>query len=134
MLSHERTGWNPILQHDMLRAFAVYHKLRYRTITLSKENYVKSGRDYARQIIPQAVLIDRLGVVRMVKSGATEEGIDAWATRSKSSSRRDSPARGGGAQAEALRLPIIPRETAHYSPTSHRSRGLCAFIASPAYR
>jgi hypothetical protein len=70
-------GLGPAEEHDMLRAFAGFHKLRYRIVTLSKERYLKSGKDYAREIIPQTVLIDRLGIVRMVKSGATEEGIDA---------------------------------------------------------
>jgi thiol-disulfide isomerase/thioredoxin len=70
-------GLSPAEERDMLRAFAAHHKLRYRIVTLSKDNYLKSGKVYAREIIPQSVLIDRLGIVRMVKSGATEEGIDA---------------------------------------------------------
>jgi thiol-disulfide isomerase/thioredoxin len=71
-------GLEPAQEHDMLRAFASHHKLRYRIITLTKEQYVKSAKDYARQTIPQAVLVDRLGVIRMVQSGEpSEESMDA---------------------------------------------------------
>jgi hypothetical protein len=69
-------GLQPAEELDMLRAFAAYNKLRYRIVTLSKENYVKSATDYARRSIPQSVLIDRLGIIRLVTSGATEEGSD----------------------------------------------------------
>jgi thiol-disulfide isomerase/thioredoxin len=70
-------GLEPAEEHDMLRAFALYNKLRYRIITLNREKYIKSGKDYLRPTIPQTVLIDRLGVIRMVASGASEEAIDA---------------------------------------------------------
>jgi thiol-disulfide isomerase/thioredoxin len=62
----------PDQENEMLRAFASYHKLKYHLITLSKENYLKSARDYAREIIPQSVLVDRLGVIRKVISGISE--------------------------------------------------------------
>jgi hypothetical protein len=72
-------GLEPGEEHDMLRAFAAYNKLRYRIITLSKKDYLKSAKDYARESIPHAVLIDRLGVVRMVISGVSETGTEALA-------------------------------------------------------
>ena len=72
-------GLEPAEEHDMLRAFAAYNKLRYRIITLTKKDYVKSAKDYARDAIPQAVLIDRLGVVRVVVSGVSERGTEALA-------------------------------------------------------
>jgi len=72
-------GLEPAEEHDMLRAFTAYNKLRYRIITISKKDYLKSGKEYARESIPHAVLIDRLGVVRMVVSGVSERATEALA-------------------------------------------------------
>ncbi len=70
-------GLEPAEERDMLRAFAAHHKLRYRIVALTRENYVKSAKDYARRTIPQSILIDRLGVIRMVSSGTSEEDLEA---------------------------------------------------------
>jgi thiol-disulfide isomerase/thioredoxin len=72
-------GLEPAQENQMLRDFAAYHKLKYRIIVLSEENWMKAARDYNRSGIPQAVLIDRLGVVRMVKAGASPDNAEALA-------------------------------------------------------
>jgi thiol-disulfide isomerase/thioredoxin len=83
IIQNEKTGMSEVVgglepaeEHDMLRAFAAYNRLRYRIVTLSKESYRKSARDYARQSIPQSVLIDRLGIIRLVVTGVSEKGTD----------------------------------------------------------
>jgi thiol-disulfide isomerase/thioredoxin len=70
-------GLEPARENEMLRAFTAHHKLRYRTMMLSKENYAKASKDYIVPSLPQAVLIDRLGNIRLVTSGVSEASIDA---------------------------------------------------------
>jgi thiol-disulfide isomerase/thioredoxin len=64
-------------EHDMLKEFAAHHKLDHRLMTLSKEAWAKAGGDYKVEGIPTVVLIDRKGVVRMVKVGSGEENAKA---------------------------------------------------------
>ena len=64
-------------EHEMLKEFAAHHKLEHRLMTLSKDENKKVSKDYNVTGIPQVVLIDRKGNVRMVKVGATEENAKA---------------------------------------------------------
>ncbi len=64
-------------EHDMLKDFAGYHKLSHRLMALSKDNWAKAGKDYSVRGIPTAVLIDRKGVVRLVRVGSGQANADA---------------------------------------------------------
>ncbi len=60
-------------EQKLLRDFIDYHKLPYRIMALPKEDWTKAKEAYGVEGIPQAVLIDRKGNVRLVKVGATDE-------------------------------------------------------------
>lgn len=60
----------PAQENEMLRDFAAYHKLNYTIMTLSQKNWEKANQDYAVEGYPQVVLIDRQGIIRMVKVGS----------------------------------------------------------------
>ena len=60
-------------EHDMLKEFAAHHKLEHRLMTLNKDDIKKVYTDYKVRGIPEVVLIDRKGNVRMVKVGSGEE-------------------------------------------------------------
>jgi thiol-disulfide isomerase/thioredoxin len=76
-------GLQPMAEHEMLKDFAEHHKLSYRLMTVSKENWSKAGKDYQIRGIPHAVLIDRQGNVRMVKVGASPQNAEALAEEIK---------------------------------------------------
>lgn len=57
-------------EHGMLKEFAGYHKLTHRLLAVDKGNWITAGKDYRVQGIPEAVLIDRTGIVRMVRVGS----------------------------------------------------------------
>lgn len=56
-------------ENDMLREFVSHYKLPYRIITLEQKDWLQAATDYGVRGIPQAVLVDRLGVVRHVQVG-----------------------------------------------------------------
>jgi thiol-disulfide isomerase/thioredoxin len=64
-------------EHDMLKDFAAHHKLDYRLMTLTKDGWKKASEDYKVKGIPEVVLIDRKGNVRMVRVGSGEENAKA---------------------------------------------------------
>jgi thiol-disulfide isomerase/thioredoxin len=64
-------------EQDMLKDFAKHHKLMHRLMTLPQKEIRKVYGDYKVQGIPEAVLIDRKGNVRMVKVGSGEENAKA---------------------------------------------------------
>jgi thiol-disulfide isomerase/thioredoxin len=64
-------------EHEMLKDFAAHHKLEHRLMTLNKDEAKKVYEDYKVKGIPQVVLIDRKGNVRMVKVGSGEENAKA---------------------------------------------------------
>jgi thiol-disulfide isomerase/thioredoxin len=68
---------NPNEEHDMLKGFVSYHKLTHRIMTVSKENWKKAGEDYMIGGTPHAVLVDRQGLVRMVRTGSGEAHAQA---------------------------------------------------------
>ena len=63
--------------NDMLKEFAAHHKLEYRIMTVTKDESKKVYEEYKVKGIPQVVLIDRKGIVRMIKVGNTEENAKA---------------------------------------------------------
>jgi thiol-disulfide isomerase/thioredoxin len=69
----EPTTLSPEREHDMLKDFAGYHKLTHRLMAVAKADWKKASMDYRITGIPHAVLIDRQGVVRMVRVGATPQ-------------------------------------------------------------
>jgi thiol-disulfide isomerase/thioredoxin len=66
-------------EQAMLKDFAEYHRLKHRLLVLSRDAMEKASENYKVEGIPQAVLIDRKGVVRMVKVGAEDENFEALA-------------------------------------------------------
>lgn len=70
-------GLDKKAEQNMLKEFVSHHKLPYRIALLSKEDWKKSSASYNIRGIPHAVLIDRLGVVRMVKVGFSPANAEA---------------------------------------------------------
>jgi thiol-disulfide isomerase/thioredoxin len=70
-------------EQPMLREFAAHHKLKHRLEVLTKDAWMKVGEAYRMTVIPMVVLIDRKGVVRMVKVGASPENTRAIETMIK---------------------------------------------------
>jgi len=60
-------------EQKMLADFAAHHKLEYHLTVVPQKENDKVSDDYKVEGIPHAVLIDRKGVVRMIKVGAEEE-------------------------------------------------------------
>src|SRR5207247_167758 len=67
----------PAQEHDMIKDFAAHHKLTHELLVLSKDNWQKASKDYRVRGIPTAVLIDRQGIVRMVRVGADPQNAEA---------------------------------------------------------
>lgn len=72
-------GLEPAQEQEMLRDFAAHHELKYRLMALTRDDWKKVSDAYKVRGIPQAVLIDRLGNVRMIKVGAQPENGEALA-------------------------------------------------------
>jgi len=64
-------------EHAMLKDFAAHHKLGHQLMTVSKEDWGKASSAYGVRGIPQVVVIDRKGIVRMVKVGSGPENAKA---------------------------------------------------------
>jgi len=64
-------------EHTMLADFASAYQLKHQLMTLPKADYRKVGESYAVRGIPQAVLVDRKGNVRMVRVGSGKANADA---------------------------------------------------------
>ncbi len=64
-------------EQSMLKDFVAHHKLDYLIMPLSRDDWKKLSDEYKVEGIPQAVLIDRKGIVRMVKVGSGEENAKA---------------------------------------------------------
>ncbi len=64
-------------EHAMIKDFAEHHKLPYQLMVLSQDGMKKVGDEYGVRGIPQAVLIDRQGVIRMIRVGSGEENAAA---------------------------------------------------------
>jgi thiol-disulfide isomerase/thioredoxin len=72
-----QTKLNKEQEQAMLKDFAAHHKMEYLIQTAPQADMEKISEAYKVEGIPQAVLIDRKGNVRMVKVGATEENAKA---------------------------------------------------------
>lgn len=59
----------PQEEQDMLKEFAAHHKLEYPLMTIPDNDRAKVYGDYKVRGIPQLVVIDKKGNVRMVKVG-----------------------------------------------------------------
>lgn len=57
----------------MLKNLLAHHELRFPMLVLSADEWKKTSATYGVQILPTTVLIDRLGVVRLVQHGTSEE-------------------------------------------------------------
>jgi thiol-disulfide isomerase/thioredoxin len=64
-------------ERDLLKDFAEHHKLEHRLQAVPQNELQKVFGEYKVRGIPQVVLIDRKGTVRMVKVGAQEENTKA---------------------------------------------------------
>jgi alkyl hydroperoxide reductase subunit AhpC len=61
----------------MLRDFTAYHKLEHLILALPYEDALKTFEAYGVNGLPQLVVIDREGVVRLVRVGETEQTLAA---------------------------------------------------------
>jgi thiol-disulfide isomerase/thioredoxin len=64
-------------EQEMLKDFAKHHQLDYRLMVMSADEKTRVGKDYSARAIPQAVLVDRKGNVRLIKVGATDANAQA---------------------------------------------------------
>jgi thiol-disulfide isomerase/thioredoxin len=63
-------GLNAEQEHEMLKDFAEFHKLKYQILCMKRETWTKTViGQYGVPGIPTLVLIDRLGVIRHVQVG-----------------------------------------------------------------
>jgi thiol-disulfide isomerase/thioredoxin len=60
-------------EQTMLKDFAAHHKLAYRLTVLPKADALQTFNDYGVNGVPQLVLIDRAGVVRLIRVGDVEQ-------------------------------------------------------------
>jgi thiol-disulfide isomerase/thioredoxin len=70
-------------EQEMLKDFAKHHKLEHRLMTMPTKEIQKVYTEYKVEGIPEAVLIDRKGVVRMVRVGSGDENAEALAKEIK---------------------------------------------------
>jgi len=70
-------------EQQLLKDFAAYHKLTHRLQVMSGDEWKKVGEAYGVQGIPQMVVIDKKGVVQLIKVGAGEENARAIADKIK---------------------------------------------------
>lgn len=66
-------------EQDMLKRFAAHHKLKHLLMVSDR----KVQKDYQITAIPTAVVIDRKGIVRLVKVGAGKESATALEAKIK---------------------------------------------------
>jgi len=64
-------------EQAMLKDFATHHKLAHQLLAVSKDEWKKVGGAYGIRGIPTAVLVDRQGVIRMVRVGSGPENAQA---------------------------------------------------------
>jgi len=64
-------------EHDMLKDFAAHHKLKHQLMVVSKEDWGKASAAYGVRGIPQVVVIDREGIVRMIRVGSGPANAEA---------------------------------------------------------
>ncbi len=67
----------PADEQGMVKEFAAYHKLSHQLLMVTKQGWEQAGKDYAIQGIPTVALVDRQGIVRMIRVGAGPENAKA---------------------------------------------------------
>ncbi len=67
----------PMQEQDTLKEFASHHKLDHRLLVVSRDQWQSASKEYSVRGIPTVVLIDRKGIVRMVRVGSGEENARA---------------------------------------------------------
>jgi thiol-disulfide isomerase/thioredoxin len=70
-------------EQEMLKDFVEHHKLTHLIEPLSREEWSKLSKAYGVRGIPTAVLIDRQGIVRMIKVGSGKANAEALEARIK---------------------------------------------------
>jgi thiol-disulfide isomerase/thioredoxin len=74
---------NKDTEQEMLKDFAAHHKLKHLLMTMPKEEILETFKGYGVTGIPHVVLIDRKGVVRLVRIGSGEDNAKAIETEIK---------------------------------------------------
>jgi len=64
-------------EHDMLKDFAAHHKLSHRLMVVPQEEWKRASAEYKLRGIPHAVVIDREGIIRMVRVGSGPANAEA---------------------------------------------------------
>jgi thiol-disulfide isomerase/thioredoxin len=65
-------------EQNMLKDFAAHYKLDYLVMTVPRDEKDKIMQtDYKAAGIPELVVIDRKGIIRMVKAGNSKENVEA---------------------------------------------------------
>jgi thiol-disulfide isomerase/thioredoxin len=65
-------------EQSMLKDFVAHHKLDYRVMTVPRDDWKKIAVEtYKAEGIPEVVVIDRKGVVRLVRAGFSEKKTKA---------------------------------------------------------
>jgi thiol-disulfide isomerase/thioredoxin len=70
-------GIKPMEEHEMIKEFAEHHKLKHRLLVISNDDWKTASNEYRVSGIPTAVVIDRQGIVRMVRVGSGEANAKA---------------------------------------------------------
>jgi thiol-disulfide isomerase/thioredoxin len=70
-------GLNPGEEVEMIRDFGEHHKLAHRLMPVTKKEWQRVSKEYGVRGIPTAVLVDRLGNVRMVRVGSGPKNAEA---------------------------------------------------------
>jgi len=76
-LTREKEKLSKPQEQAMLKTFAAHYELPYRLMLIPQEEIKKVYQDYKVRGIPEAVLIDRQGKVRLVKVGSGEANAKA---------------------------------------------------------
>jgi thiol-disulfide isomerase/thioredoxin len=64
-------------EHDMLKVFAAHHKLTHQLMAITKDNWGKAGQEYGFRGIPTVAVVDRQGIIRMVRVGSSPANAQA---------------------------------------------------------
>jgi thiol-disulfide isomerase/thioredoxin len=70
-------------EQELLKDFNTFHKLTHRLQAMSGDEWKKVGSAYGVTGIPQMVVIDKKGVVQMIKVGSGEENAKAISEKIK---------------------------------------------------
>jgi thiol-disulfide isomerase/thioredoxin len=74
-LKEEKLG--AAAERDMVKSFAEFHKLTHPLLMCPRPDYNRASKEYAVRGIPTAVLIDRDGLVRLIRVGSGPANAEA---------------------------------------------------------